>query len=128
MAKMEGLAHVGLFTGDIERSVKFYTEILDFEVTERTQFGTTKAAFIKNGNLVIEILEPEQKPERADGWFDHIAFDVEGIDEIKERLVKKGVVFEQKEAGFAPHAFEKGLKYIFFRGPDGEYLELNEIL
>lgn len=31
MAKMEGLAHIGVFITDIERSKKFYEDVLDFE-------------------------------------------------------------------------------------------------
>ena len=128
MAKMEGLAHIGLFIKDLERSVKFYTEILDFEVIERTQVEDSKVAFVKNGNLIIEVVQPGVCPERCDGWFDHIAFKVEGIEEIRDRLLAKGIEFEEKEIYDAPQVFPNGARWILFRGPDNEHLELNEVL
>jgi lactoylglutathione lyase len=127
-AKMEGLAHVGLFIKDVERTVKFYTEILDFEVIERTEVEGSKVAFVQNGNLVIEVVQPAVYQQRGDGLFDHIALKVKNIEEIKDRLEKKGIEFEEKEIYHAPQVFPDGSKWILFRGPDNEHLELNEKL
>lgn len=127
-AKMEGLAHVGLFIKDIERTEKFYTEILDFEVIERTQVERDKVVFLKNGNLIIEAVQPYEQKTRGDGWFDHVAFKVENIEEVRDNLLKRGIVFEEKDIYDAPQVFPNGARWILFRGPDGEHLELNEVL
>lgn len=128
MVKMEGLAHVGLFIKDLERTVKFYEEILDFETIERTQVEDMKIAFLKNGNLIIEVVQPSTPPERGDGWFDHIAFKCTNIEGVREKLLAKGIEFEDKEIYHAPQVFPNGAKWILFRGPDNEHLELNEVL
>lgn len=125
---MEGLAHVGLFIKDIERTEKFYTEILDFEVIERTQVERDKVVFLKNGNLIIEAVQPYEQKTRGDGWFDHVAFKVENIEEVRDNLLKRGIVFEEKDIYDAPQVFPNGARWILFRGPDGEHLELNEVL
>ena len=54
MAKMEGLAHIGVFITDIERSKKFYEDVLDFETiwecgVEEKDGTVTNVAFVKNG-------------------------------------------------------------------------------
>lgn len=128
MAKMEGLAHVGLFIKDIERTVKFYEEILDFETIERSEVEGSKVAFIKNGDLIIEVVQPPVYQERCDGWFDHIAFRCTDIAGVKEKLAAKGITFEEKDIYVAPQVFPNGAKWILFRGPDNEHLELNEVM
>lgn len=130
--KICGLAHVGAFVRDVEVSEVFYSEILGFQriwhTRNQTADGEERITFIQNGNAVIELVQLSNPGVRADGWFDHIAMNVEDIDGVVEKLKKKGVEFEEGSYTIAPHVFEYGSKWILFRGPDGEHLELNERL
>ena len=133
MAKMQGLAHVGVFITEIGKSRKFYEDVLDFEtifeggITE-ADGSYTKIAFIKNGNLVIELVETANPQKRQDGWVDHIAIAVEEIESVRKMLEDRGVEFETKEVLFGESVFPNGTKWLTFRGPDGEHLEINEIM
>jgi lactoylglutathione lyase len=127
---LEGLAHVGIFISDIEVSKKFYTEKLDFKVIQETSLsspeGAIKIVFVQNGNLVIELVQFPVATKKADGWVDHIAIKTKNIEAAREELEKRGIVFEDKEITYAANVGKNGDKWIMFRGPDGEHLELNE--
>jgi len=127
-----GLAHIGVFVKDIEVSKKFYCDKLDFEVTHETSVqesgGLTKIAFIEADGCIIELVQFPNYEKKTDGPVDHIAFKVKDIEETAARLRAKGIQFETEEIAHAPHFFTKGDKWILFRGPDGEHLEINEIL
>ena len=127
MGKIVGLHHVGLFIKDRERSKKFYSEVLGFAVDyEVTAPDGTKIAFMKNGDCVIEIVEFVEPKDHVDGWFDHLALRVENIEEVKAELVAQGIPFDTEEIVDFPTCYPNGSKYILFRGPDGEHLEINE--
>ncbi len=133
MIEMNGLAHVGVFVKDLNRSVAFYRDILDFEKT--WEFSATeedgsvsKAAFVKNGNLVLELIQPGNPQERVDGRVDHVAILVKNIEAVRGELQARGVVFETEEIVHNQDAAPNGSKWILFRGPDQEHLELTEIL
>jgi len=132
MKNILGLAHIGVFVRDLETSKKFYTEKLDFAVTHETSLkepaGTVKIAFITCGDCVIELVQLPAGSSRPDGPVDHIAFNVKDIEKTAKVLKDKGIVFETADITHAPHFFAKGCKWICFRGPDGEHLEVNEIL
>jgi hypothetical protein len=73
--------------------------------------------------------EPEltNVKQRKDGRIDHIAFDVDDIDETFD-LLKKEVfsIFEDQPVFL--NFCEKGCKYFNIAGPDGERLEFCQIL
>jgi lactoylglutathione lyase len=130
MAKLGGLAHIGVYTSNIDRSIQFYTGILDFEqfsesvVVENN--SPVKLAFLCNGNLILELIEFAKPFHRGDGTIDHFAIASEDIETICERLKTKGIVFETQEIGYAANVLENGCKGIFFRGPDNERIEIVE--
>lgn len=130
--KMEGFAHVGLFVNDIQKSVAFYTETLGFkliwESVNQCPEGDVLVKFVENGGSVIELVQFPYTLERKDGWFDHIAMNVKDIDAVMKALEEKGVEFEEGSYTHAPQTFPGGSKWVMFRGPDGEHLELNERL
>lgn len=127
--KMEGLAHVGLFILDVERSKEFYTNVLHFEVVFEVQNTEVKVVFVKNGNLILELVEfLNEKTKRTDGLVDHVAINVNNIENVVEKLRERGIVFETDKITYAHNFWNNGSKWILFRGPDGEHLELNEIL
>ncbi len=121
---IQGPAHVGLYIKDVERSKKFYTEILDFEVIcEFVSLEGNKMAFVRSGSLIIELIQHKQWMDRKDGLFDHIAMEVEDIEAAIELLKSRGIEFEG-EVYYDSLVFDKGVDYVAFRGPDGEHLEL----
>ncbi len=132
MAKMSGLAHIGVFVTDLERSKAFYRDMLEFEVIHECQLanedGMVDIAFVRNGTLTLELVRFPNPKQNVDGWVDHIAIAVEDIEAIKKMLEERGLQFEEPAITHAPGVMPNGAKWIMFRGPDGEHLELNEVL
>lgn len=130
--QMQGLAHVGLFITDMERSVNFYTQVLGFTViwenVNPSAEGDVQVTFLKNGTCVLEIVRFPHPEQRKDGWFDHIAMNVQDLDAVIEQLKQKQVIFEVGSYTNAPQVFENGSRWVLFRGPDNEHIELNERL
>lgn len=135
MSNFKGLAHIGLFTGDIEKSKEFYINNLNFKLDYETislkpNNAWLKIAFISLNGLVIELLEPSDKTavkKGNAGSVDHIAIEVKNLEDIVSQLKSKGIEFETEN----PIKMEKlfnGVQVIFFRGPSGERLELFEFL
>ncbi|MCI8550834.1 MAG: hypothetical protein HFI68_09665 [Lachnospiraceae bacterium] len=126
--KVKGVSHIGLYIKDVERSKKFYTEVLGFEtICEFVSLEGNKMAFVKSGNLIIELIQHKVWMDRKDGLFDHIAMEVENIEETSEKLKGLGIEFEA-DIYFDDLVFDNGVKYQAFRGPDGEHLEIYQTL
>ncbi len=130
--KIDGLAHIGVFVSDLAVSKKFYTEKLDFTVVQDTSLpssdGMIQIAFIRNGNLEVELVQFPKTEPKKDGPVDHIAIHVDNIECVHAELKNRGIVFETEDVIFGAPIGPRGAKWICFRGPDGEHLELNEVL
>lgn len=118
--KIKGLAHIGVFVKDMETSVKFYRDILGFTVTD----VHNNLTFCNIGTCLIELVEIKDYQPRTPGQVDHIAVEVENIEELVAELRAKGVELPEK-IGEMPTLLG-GVKNIFFVGPDGERIELFE--
>ena len=130
---INGLAHIGVFIKDIDASKKFYEDILGFEKIWECVIdgdgGDVKIAFEKKGDLVLEFVQLPGEPDRpADGIVAHIAMAVKDIEKVRADLEGRGIVFLEDEIVFNAAVFPNGAKWTNFKGPDGEVLELNEIL
>jgi len=133
MAKITGLAHVGVFVKDIKKSQKFYTEVLDFDTRWECEFSdennTYTICIVQNGGLAIELVQMKDQDVRTgNGVVGHIAMLVDDLEGMMEKLKSRGVEFETKEPAHYDVMLENGSKWIFFRGPDDEHLELTQIL
>ena len=128
MAGITGLAHIGVFSADMDRSLAFYCDTLGFEKFYACEMGTTKLAFIRAGGCILELINPaDYKGGRpTDGAVAHIAIEVEDIRGYVAALKAKGVAFNSEDVTVIPHLFPTGSTNIFFLGPDGESLELYE--
>ena len=125
-----GLGHVGIFITDMERSKAFYRDVLDFDcVYEYTMEDGTQIAFIRNGDCTLELVRNVSPEQRVDGWVDHVAFRVRNIEAVQAALVQRGLsVYDSDEIVHNPKCFPGGAKWVLFRGPDGEHLEITEVL
>lgn len=127
-----GLMHIGVHVTDLERTKRFYQDVLGFKTAHENSLpgdgGDIKVAFLQLGDLTIEAIQlPKPDEWRKDGKVDHIAMRVKNIELVAAELEKKGIEFEAP-IFTAAEFWENGSKWVTFRGPDGEHLELTEIL
>jgi catechol 2,3-dioxygenase-like lactoylglutathione lyase family enzyme len=139
---IHGIHHTAISTGDLERSIDFYTNLLGFEVVSRFDWdrhsevadaitglngSAASAAMLKLGNAFVEIFEyssPEPRPvdpDRpvCDHGFTHIALLVTDMDVEYERLAAAGMRFH-----CAPR---EQMRALYGRDPDGNVVELMEV-
>jgi catechol 2,3-dioxygenase-like lactoylglutathione lyase family enzyme len=133
--KLNRLQHIGIPIVDIEISQAFY-ERLGFSKAMNSVFlhegKEGKVSMMKRDDIIIELYqmpEPELSriKQRGAGRIDHIAFDVDDIDETFQILKSEGFKVVEKEPVFL-NFWEKGCKYFYIVGPDGERLEFCQIL
>jgi catechol 2,3-dioxygenase-like lactoylglutathione lyase family enzyme len=118
-----GLHHTALISSDVERTVRFYQDVLGFPLTElienRDYPGSSHFFFdIGNGNLLAFFDFPglDVGPyAEVLGGLHHMAISVdpERWQELVRRLSDAGV----------PHEVHSGVS-VYFRDPDGARIEL----
>jgi len=118
-----GLHHLALLSGDVERTIAFYQDLLEFPLTElfenRDYRGSTHFFFdIGNGNLLAFFDFPglDLGPYREVlGGLHHIAISVEPDrwEHLKAKLEAAGVPTQEMSGSS-----------LYFQGPDGERLEI----
>lgn len=124
-----GLAHIGLMTADMQKSIDFYTGLLNFSLTGRQFLGTSELAFLQVGDCILELVAPADASsviKREAGQIDHVALKVTDLDAEVARLEAAGLQFLAPARQIA--LFAKGSRCIFFTGPSGERVELFQIL
>lgn len=131
-ASPSGLAHIGIFVIDIEVSKRLYCDVLDFSVEWEGSLphttGLIKITLIRNGDLAIELVRlPDHKP-RVDGPVDHIAIKTGDVLKARERIINAGYVPEDGDITRDSNIFGTGGRWFFFRGPDGEHIELSDTI
>ena len=116
MKHITGLAHIALFTKDLEASVKFY-ECL----------GTNHIKIVSMPGFDLEIIEPHDGTDvtAQGGLFPHIAIEVNDIDAAIADLKAAGITsFRGGVDKAADLPIFGGIRNAFFIGPNGEQLEL----
>jgi lactoylglutathione lyase len=126
-AHITGFGHVGLFVHDMEASLEFYGDVLGFTVMSdwSRPEDRMRMVFMQNGSCVIELCSnPDVKPGLADGPINHLAMIVSDMEGMRKKLQDRGVVCETPDVQFDAGLFSKGAKYLIFRGPNGERLQI----
>lgn len=146
---IRGVHHVSLTVGDMERMLEFYRDLLGFETTAQMSWergaeevdrilgledSSAEIEILRAGNCYLELIKYHTPPGRpvdpdhpvSDQGVRHFAFDVVGIDEDYERLRASGIRFHcpPTEVEVQGHA----LKAAYFRDPEGNVVELQELL
>ena len=124
-----GLQHLGIPTVDMAKSIAWYTEVLGFENIEEKNLETENlhAAFLKKGNLVLELYTNEEAAQKVHGHIDHLDLDVKDIQAAFEEMKKAGCKMLDTEIHTLPF-FENGVSYFTVLGPSGEKVEFNQFL
>ncbi len=135
------VGHVGIHVSDVERSLKFYTEVLGCTITNvgRDADGTARSAFLrfedKHHDFVLFQAPEGLDPASADVGkrvVQQIAFEVDSRDELLRALSHIRASDVQIVSGPLIHGFEgdgksfsgSGSRSFYFLDPDGNRLEI----
>jgi catechol 2,3-dioxygenase-like lactoylglutathione lyase family enzyme len=118
--QLEGLDHVAMGVRDIERSAKWYIDVLGFERLHEGIWNGVPT-FISKGNTGIALFPAthEAKPSvHREIRMLHLAFRADRKNFLagQRELQKRGIKFE-----FQDHEIAQS---IYFRDPDGHQLEI----
>ena len=146
-APVQQVGPIGLTVGDLDRELRFYTQVLSFEKTSESISGNGVSSKLLNvpgtqlrrvglklGEERILLTQPLQKPGRPipadsrsfDHWFQHLAIVVSDLDRAYAHLRQAGV----KQVSTSPQTLPSwnreagGIRAFYFRDPEDHVLEL----
>jgi glyoxylase I family protein len=119
--------HVGIKSADIEKSLAFYCDILGLEKQQELTIFGKSFFFVGNDTICIEIEaggsgDSPADPRSQTGLY-HLAFQVEDVASLVERLKAKGVPIALEPLSTQPDRL-----VAFVEDPDGVFLQLIQIL
>jgi catechol 2,3-dioxygenase-like lactoylglutathione lyase family enzyme len=125
--RVPAIRYVGIRTDDPENLANFYQSALPIKEVRRVTAagGEATAVFLSAGTTVLGLL---RKPDGGKGGFERIGFQVNSIDEIKERIHKAPPFLYPGEPEITVMTAPPGDpgKSLYLRDPDGNIVELSE--
>jgi catechol 2,3-dioxygenase-like lactoylglutathione lyase family enzyme len=118
------LNHVALQVSDVERSVRFFRDVLGLEPMPRPAFGFAGAWFRigpadpRGAGQELHLIEGRDERVFSSSRGNHFAMLVESMADAERRLRELGVEFT------GPKDRPDGAAQIFLRDPDGNVVEL----
>ena len=123
MSKVTKLLHTRYRVNDLERTVKFYREILGLEEIKRHKSPRgSELVFLKapGSEEQIEITSfPGSGPVRVQPDLTHLAFEVDSLDEFAKHLARHGLKYSD-----GPATTSSGTVFAFIDAPEGYEIEL----
>lgn len=148
---IRGIHHVAISTPDLDRLAAFYTDVIGLVPVMSTQWkdrplvdrmiggyeqSEARQVMLQAGNAHVELFEytspaptpadPDRTP--ADHGYTHLCLDVVDIDAEFERLSANGVTFNDSPPTVDEMGGVRRLRAIYGRDPDGNIIELQEVL
>lgn len=121
--------HTMVRVSDIEKSLKFYQEVLDLKLDHIKELKANGATlyFLQDeaGGSLIELTYNHKLPEggyELGSQFGHFAFEVENMDAFGEKIKTLGYEYERPPYRLT----EVGSLIAFIKDPDGMMIELIE--
>ena len=141
---IRGIHHVAISTPDLDRLTDFYVAALEAEIVLDNEWANepridemiglensaARQRMLRVGNTHVELFEyssPEPTPidptyPPSDHGYAHLTFDVVDIDAEFDRMIELGMTFERRP----PNG--RRIRAIYGRDPDGNILELQEVI
>lgn len=129
MLNLKSLHHIAIICSDYERSKKFYTEVLGFQIVRevfREERQSYKLDLSLNDTYLIELFSFPDPPKRVSRpeacGLRHLAFAVGNMEESVAFLIKLGLTPE-------PIRVDEytGKRFTFFSDPDDLPIELYQL-
>jgi len=121
--KVGKLLHTRYRLNDLERTVKFYKEILGLEEVRRHKSPRgSELVFMKapGSEELIELCSfPNSGPVQVQPDLTHLAFEIESLEEFGKHLAKHGLKYSD-----GPTMKDDGGGFAFIDAPEGYEIEL----
>ncbi len=125
MSKVRKLLHTRYRLNDLEKSVKFYKEVLGLEEVRRHKSARgSELVFMKapESEETIELCHfPNSGPVEVQADLTHLAFSVDSLAEFGKHIERLGIKFSD-----GPHMKPEGGGIAFIDAPEGYEIELIE--
>lgn len=128
MPRLDGVLETALYVDDLERAVRFYTNVLElkplYQDSRMSAFSVgdrnVLLLFPRGGSLETVRMPGGTIPPHDGSGPIHIAFAIpkDQLAEWEARLARQGVAIEGRTV------WKRGGESIYFRDPDGHLLEL----
>jgi catechol 2,3-dioxygenase-like lactoylglutathione lyase family enzyme len=114
--KVTGINHVVLHVRDLERSRKFYLDVLGFQDRNTSAGPNLKASFLLCGVQGLDLFEVADRDVHGGEEMNHMALsvDVDGVEEVVEVLTRHGIATSSR----TPR------NTVFISDPDGHRIEM----
>ena len=121
--KVKKILHTRYRVNDLEKTVKFYKEILGLEEIRRNKSPRgSELVFLKtpNSEELVEItFFPGSGPVQVQPDLTHLAFEVDSLNEFEKHLAKFGMKYSD-----GPTMRPDGSGFAFVDAPEGYEIEL----
>ena len=119
--------HIGIKASDVDRSLRFYCDILGLERQEELEIMGKRFYFVGNDTLSIEIEagnpgDTQADPRTQTGLY-HLAFTVDDVESLVDRLKSEGVPIALEPFSTRPDRI-----VAFVEDPDGAFIQFIQIL
>jgi glyoxylase I family protein len=138
--RVTGLHHAGLVVADLDRSLRFYRDLLGIPVRELVEDGSPTmrkltgwpdrlvriADLELGGGRVLELIQRVEHPEEPPTpGTDHIALEVDDVREAWRRLTAAGHVARSEPVTLTDAGpYWTGATVVYVTDPDGTTVEL----
>lgn len=121
------LLHTMIRVKDIDKSLKFYTELFNMNLVKEMRLEDCTLYFLsdEDGQTQIELTYNDKTPDGGydlGNGFGHFAFQVDSMDDFTVKLKKIGYEYLYKPFVLSGH----DTKIAFVKDPDGYEVELVE--
>ncbi len=120
--ELEALDHVGINVADVERSIRWYEEVLGLTRVFQGSWGDFPAVLVANGSGVAlfprEGGPPPTPLGRDEDDMGHVGFRTSrrGLERARAEVAERGIAFHDGDYGVAWS--------IYFDDPDGNQIEI----
>ena len=123
---INGLDHVHIMCGDVEKSVRYFEDVFGGEVESRGELRGFPMIRMDVIGVFINLMGTDPKAMALEAGkgsrgLDHFGFNVKGLEKTVEDLKKKGA-----KISAGPGVTPAGVKFAFVDGPEGIRIELVE--
>jgi len=126
MSIVNKLLHTRYRVNDLERTIRFYKEVLGLEEVRRHKSPRgSELVFLKTpqSDEHIEItFFPGSGPVQVQADLTHLAFSVDNLEEFSRHLARQGLQFSD-----GPTTTSTGSTFAFIDAPEGYEIELIEL-